>query len=314
MGNVISHMMGNIGNQLFIYAMARATQLQYKKELTIDLSGLKRSYYTAAYKLNRFQIPSDINYDMKRIPTMLRWKWQASNYVFRVAQVILRGIRRDRLQPRWFGGFWFKFGCIYNTSHDYIEYPRSDKDNLLLYGYFQCDKYFNNFKDVISSEIKLKELSENDKLYIQKMTTENSVAISIRANKTPENPKVEDNLGLGMIKQDFYYRGMEEIAKKVNNPVFYVFSDSLDIVKREYEFPYPVTYVTPDDSASGIQLMRSCKHAIITNSTFSWWGAYLIDNPDKIVVMPDVWDRFGPMRKDIYFENPIKLSVEFFTK
>ena len=90
--------------------------------------------------------------------------------------------------------------------------------------------------------------------------------------------------------------------------------DDIDIVKNEFDFPYPVIYVTPEDSSSGMRLMYNCKHYVIANSTFSWWGAYLSEYPKSIVVMPDVYDRQGPPRLDIFFGNPIKLPVNFLTK
>ena len=146
------------------------------------------------------------------------------------------------------------------------------------------------------------------------MRQQNSVAVSIRANKAPENPKMNDNIILGFFDKDYYFRGMDEIAKRIENPVFYIFADDLEIVKAEYKFSYPVVFVTPKDAVSGIRLMGNCKHFVIANSTFSWWGAYLADNPEKLVVMPDRWDRSGPAREDIYFGEPIKLSVTYLTE
>ena len=68
--------------------------------------------------------------------------------------------------------------------------------------------------------------------------------------------------------------------------MFYIFADDIDIVKNEFDFPYPVIYVTPEDSSSGMRLMYNCKHYVIANSTFSWWGAWLNNNENKIVICP----------------------------
>lgn len=309
------HMMGNIGNQMFIYAFARSLQLEYKQELTLDLSGLKRGYYSANYKLNSLNIPDSINYDLKKLGIWSRVKYKITSFIYHIEYGVIQKIKKDLIVPMFICRRWYRIGCFYNVNRAYYKYPHSNRKNLYAYGYWQSEKYFANYKDVISKELRCKlPVSDRDQVLIKKMASENSVAVSIRANKAPENPKVNDNLKLGFIDKDYYYRGMEEIAKRINNPVFYVFADDLDIVKREYIFPFPVTYVMPEDSATGMRLMYSCKHFVIANSTFSWWGAFLSEYPDKLIVMPEVFDRQGPARKDIFIGNPIKLSVTFLTE
>lgn len=309
------HMMGNLGNQLFIYAMARALQLEQKDQLTIDLGGLKRGYYSANYKLCDFNLPENINYNLDKLGLWSKYYYKITSRLFHLQSYICTHYRKDRLMPDWMKNCWFGRGCHYNNDRSFFKYPSSDKKNKYVYGYFQSEMYFEKYKDVLFKELQVKKpVSERDAALIKQMQSENSVAVSIRANVAPENPNVKDNLILGMIDKDFYYRGMEEIAKRVENPVFYIFADSIDIVQAEYEFPYPVIYVTPEDSSTGLRLMNNCKHYVISNSTFSWWGAYLSTNPDKLVVMPDKYDRFPPERKDIYFGNPIKLSVSFLTE
>ena len=309
------HMMGNIGNQMFIYAFARSLQLEYNQDLTIDLSGLKRGYYSANYKLDCLNLPDDINYDLGKLSFWSRLKYRLTSKIYHIEYGVIQKMKSDLIVPLSVCRRWFRRGCFYNVNRQYYEYPHSNRKNLYAYGYFQSERYFDKYKDVISKEFRVKlPVSQRDKELMDKMSKENSVAVSIRANKAPENPKVKDNLDLGFIDKDYYYRGMQEIAKRVDNPVFYIFADDLDIVKKEYEFPFPVTCVTPNDSATGIRLMYSCKHFVIANSTFSWWGAYLGEYPDKQIVMPEVFDRQGPARKDIFIGNPIKLSVKFLTE
>lgn len=314
---IIVHMMGNIGNQLFIYAFARVLQLEYNQPLVIDLKGLKRGYYTANYKLDQFVLNDSVVYGVKNASLLSRLKYEISSRLFHLEHYYYCYIKKMTGHPDTICAKWAKRGCYYNTSHDYYEYKHETNNNKFVYGYFQCEKYFHKYEKQLRKDLKVTTpLSEYEKNLISNMQTENSVAISIRASKAFDNPKVTDNLDLGVIDKDFYYRGMEEIVKKVENPTFYVFADDVEIVKKEYEFPYPVTIVTPPDSATGIRLMSSCKHYVITNSTFSWWGAWLGEYPEKICVMPNIWDRYGPLRNEIYdgFNNLIKLSVNFLTE
>jgi hypothetical protein len=307
--------MGNLGNQMFIYAMARAMQLEYNDQLTIDLSGLKRGYYTAKYKLCDFNLPNNINYDVDKIGFWHKLYYKATSAVFHIQQYYYKKTRKDLMTPLLICNKWFRRGCYYNCNRPFYEYPVSRKRYKYVYGYFQSEKYFRKYKDVISKELTVrKPLSARDAELIEKMNSVNSVAVSIRASKAPENPKVKDNLEIGFIDKDYYYRGMKEIANRVDNPVFFIFADDIDAVKSEFEFPFPVTYVYPEDSSTGIRLMNNCKHFVIANSTFSWWGAYLADNPNKIIVMPEKFDRRGPYRQDIFIGNPIKLPVTFLTE
>ena len=311
------HMMGNIGNQLFIYAFARALQLEYKQPMLIDLKGLKRGYYSANYKLDQFVLNDDIVYGIENLGLLSKLKYKITSNIYHLQHYYYRYKKHQMFHPASICKFWEERGCYYNTNHDYFEYGHDSHKNKFVYGYFQCEKYFHEYEKQLREDLKVKTpMTDYEKEIIGKMQDENSVAISIRASKAFDNPKVTDNLDLGFIDKDFYYHGMEEIAKRVKNPSFYIFADDMEIVKNEYQFPYPVTYVTPPDSATGIRLMYSCKHFIITNSTFAWWGAYLGEHPEKIVVMSDVWDRYGPLRNEIYegFNNPIKLSVNFLTK
>ena len=311
------HMMGNIGNQLFIYAFARALQLEYNQQMLIDLKGLKRGYYSANYKLDQFALNDNIVYNLSKLGLLQRLKYMLSSNLYHIQHYYYRYRKHQMFHPASICAYWEKRGCYYNTNHDHFDYGHNEQRNKYVYGYFQCAKYFQKYEEQIRKDLKVTTpMNDYEKEIIGKMLSENSVAISIRASKAFDNPKVTDNLNLGFIDKDFYYRGMEEIAKRVKNPSFYIFADDMEIVKKEYEFPFPVTYVTPPDSATGIRLMYSCKHFIITNSTFAWWGAYLGEYPQKIVVMPDVWDRFGPLRNEIYdgFTNPIKLSVNFLTE
>lgn len=310
-------MMGNIGNQLFIYAFARALQLENNQPMLIDLNGLKRRYYSANYKLDQFALNDNIVYGLRNLGIFSRLKYNICTRLYHLQHYYYHYKKHLTNHPTSISVKWAQRGCYFNTNHDFFEFDYNSHINKYVYGYFQCERYFHKFEEIIRKELEVKTpLTDYERDVITKMESENSVAISIRASRAFDNPKVTDNLDLGFIDKDYYYRGMQEITKRVENPVFYIFADDIEIVKRDYEFPYPVTYVTPPDSATGIRLMYSCKHYIITNSTFSWWGAYLGKETNKVVVMPNVWDRFGPLRNEIYegFNNPIKLSVNFLTK
>ena len=91
---------------------------------------------------------------------------------------------------------------------------------------------------------------------------------------------------------DYYNRAAHSIAQHVEEPHFFCFSDDLDWLKASLKIEFPLTYVSrspmheDDNTINDLWLMSQCKHHIIANSTFSWWGAWLNNNPDKIVIAP----------------------------
>jgi hypothetical protein len=96
----------------------------------------------------------------------------------------------------------------------------------------------------------------------------------------------------GTCDSEYYKRALEYITEKVSNPHFYVFSDDMQWTKQNLDIPQPVCYVDQNSPNMGhvdMYLMSLCRHHIIANSTFSWWGAWLNKNPDKIVIAPKKW-------------------------
>lgn len=301
---IIADLMGNLGNQLFIYAMSRALQEQYGEKIVFDLSGLKRWYYSADNKLEHFNIPmNEISFDCSEVDSKEYKKYRRCLKLYQVQQKYYRKTREDLLVPDSVTNYWFRKGYYFNTNRKYFEYPICDKKNKFLFGYFQAIDYFKNIEQTIKEELTVKDTyTEYDSLMSDEINNCNSVAVSIRA--------INEH-GVSFVDYDYYYSAMKKISEIVDNPVFYVFSDSLENVKRDMKFPYPVNYVTPEDSVRGLRLLYSCKHFIITNSTFSWWGAYLAKNPNKVVIMPTPWDKDGRYRKEAYFDNCIKIDCKF---
>ena len=105
---------------------------------------------------------------------------------------------------------------------------------------------------------------------------------------TPENYKIYGNIAT----PKYYKESIKLIEEKIENPTFFVFSNDMEWVKENIQINSRVFYVdinSGDDSYKDMQLMSKCKHNIIANSSFSWWGAWLNENKNKIVVAPKKW-------------------------
>tara|TARA_B100001057_G_scaffold64888_1_gene58634 strand:+ start:143 stop:991 length:849 start_codon:yes stop_codon:yes gene_type:complete len=197
-------------------------------------------------------------------------------------------------------------------------------DNVSLHGFFQSWKYFDNVEDELRKDYTFHEgISEPCKEMMQELDGKEPIMLHVRRG----DPNLTDPRGFkwsytqcGSMHPvqtiEYYEKALSKFDAK--QPVI-VFSDSVEWVK-EQEFFKPDRFMIsePEDKyADGsftpyadLCLMSLCSHAIIANSSMSWWGAWLIANPDKQVIAPKMW--FGPAyadknTKDLYCPNWIVL-------
>ena len=170
-------------------------------------------------------------------------------------------------------------------------------DNTNLDGYFQTEKYFENIKDSIREDFKFKdEIYHPCKEMIDSLESDRIIFLHIRRGN-PKLPWAYVNIQNAHPLQtwDYYENALKKFPADI--PVI-VFSDVIEWCK-EQEFFKPDRFIfseTTDEFADGqrvpwtdLCLMSLCTDAIIANSSFSWWGAWLIDNPDKVVIAPKNW-------------------------
>jgi hypothetical protein len=157
--------------------------------------------------------------------------------------------------------------------------------------YFQSEKYFENIKDAIREEFKLKNpISSESQKWSEKI--KNSlmpISLHIRRGDYISNPKTKEFHGV--CDTEYYKKAIELLNKKIGKFDIFVFSDDIDWAKKNINFTKNIYFVSnskmPDYEE--LYLMSLCKHNIIANSSFSWWGAWLNQNPDKIVLAPKNW-------------------------
>ncbi len=178
---------------------------------------------------------------------------------------------------------------------------------VYLWGLFQNEKYFKKYRKEILKAFRFKkDMSEKNKEMAKRIKKSNSIAVHIR-----RGDYLAQNAAQHVLSPAYYHKAVDYIAKRIKNPHFYIFSDDMKWVKENIKLEYPHTFVEHNQgnaSYNDMRLMSLCKHNIIANSTFSWWGAWLNDNPDKIVIAPDIWlkndTQFGD---NIVPENWIRL-------
>lgn len=166
--------------------------------------------------------------------------------------------------------------AIYNKS-----------DCTTLKGFLQNERFFEDQKDFIKEIFQFKEkLPQRLDNIVAEIKNKNSVAIHIRRGDYLYAPDIYPIMSMG-----YYQQGADYIQSKSTDPIhLYIFSDDIRWVKKNFKTTYPFTIIQGNSATIDMQLMSLCKHNIIANSTFSWWGAYLNKNPDKIVIAPNKWN------------------------
>jgi hypothetical protein len=166
-------------------------------------------------------------------------------------------------------------------------------DGVCLEGYWQSEKYFADVASLIRRDFTVKHpQTAKNKEWGDMIASSESVSLHVRRGDylaNPTNRQIHGLLGLG------YYRNcVQEIMKVVKTPHFFIFSDDSSWVREHLSFSCPATFVEhgerePCADVEDLRLMSQCKHHIIANSSFSWWGAWLNPRSDKMVFAPKQW-------------------------
>lgn len=164
-------------------------------------------------------------------------------------------------------------------------------DNKYLDGYWQTEKYFKDIETNIRKEFTFKnKLDRRNQNLINKIKQGDSISIHVRRGDYINNFETA-NLYSGICTLNYYKKAIDIMKKEICNPIFYIFSDDIEWVKSklELEDAIYVNWNKGHKSYIDMQLMSKCKYNIIANSTFSWWGAWLNNYHNKIVIAPKKW-------------------------
>ncbi len=265
---IITKLKGGLGNQMFQYAFGRRMAIQNKDVLKLDIAGLQQ---TAAdtkrdYALGVFAIDAQIAGPEET--TRIRYTYGLLSKAVRF------------IQAKVFRKFY--------VQYDYEITTRTG--DLYLDGFFQDERYFKDIESTIRSELTLREqMSELARQASNKIaTSKNSVSIHIRRGDYVTDART--NAYHGTCGLEYYTDALKVLQDKIGPCSFFVFSDDIAWAKENMNIEN-VTYVSSPEirDYEELILMSLCSHNIIANSSFSWWGAWLNENPEKIVVAPHRW-------------------------
>ncbi len=302
---IILKVIGGLGNQMFEIAFARMLSLEFNEKIYLDLSVYKK-YKIRDFSISNLKISDSIEYiEDAKLPVLKRVYLKLSQKTYHVYQKIVKiGTGSDRIGNKSYETLKKK-GLYYNFDVYYYKPSKSNSKIKCLYGYFQSEEYFKKYKQQIVEELKVKvPPTEKEKMLLDEIKSCNGVGISMRLG----DDYVKSSL-LNVCREDFYYKGMDYIYNKNKDAVFYIFSDDIDRAKKQFNFKYPVRYVEGFKDYESLRLMYSCKHFVISNSSFSWWGAYLSSSPDKIIVAPSKWYSNSKETPNIYLDDMTLIDV-----
>lgn len=163
------------------------------------------------------------------------------------------------------------------------------KGNCLQFsGYCQNPNYFINHEADIRHAFEFPPLDEKNQKLAQEMENQNSISLHFRRGNYISH-------GYPIMGLEYYKNAIQYITEKdLDPPHLYIFSNDIKWVEGNFHSDIPYTLVKGNDDFTDMNLMSHCRHNIIANSTFSWWGAWLNKNPNKIVIAPDRWDDWHP--------------------
>jgi hypothetical protein len=272
---IITNLIGGLGNQMFQYAVARKIAIVNKVPLKLDITGFQK-YLLHTYRLDHFCIDAEI----ATIKDIRRFK------PFGNEGVLNQIIRFPKLlQP------YYKRTLFKEQSFIYDPNIRQCHDDVYLEGYWQSEKYFKDIEEIIREDFTVSEKPD----YLNKQLAEmigncEAVSLHIRRGDYISNPVT--NAYHGSCSEEYYREAISKIESNSKNPHFFVFSDDPKWVKENFDTGYPTIFIDfngPDKDYEDLRLMSLCQHHIIANSSFSWWGAWLCQNTEKIVIAPKKW-------------------------
>jgi hypothetical protein len=273
---IVVNLKAGLGNQLFQYAAGRALSLTLQTELKLDLSFYNHPINSKIFRLDIFKLPYSVAHN-KEIDEL---KNKKGHYLIR--KLINLGIK---LYP------------YSKTSHiieeEILNIKRIDSD-YYLDGWFANECFFKEFRSTLLKDFCQDYIiGKRHSKILTLIDDTNSVAVHVRRG---------DYLALDYfynLTKEYYYEAMIFIEKRVKDPHFFFFSDDIHWVREAFSNIPNAYFVENDDTniqqsrnvsdVSELLLMGKCKHNIIANSTYSWWGAWLNTNNEKIIVAPIKW-------------------------
>jgi len=283
MNTITISLKGGLGNQLFQYAMGKALAIRYNATLALDVSGFQIDhFFKRSFELMAFNLPLDIAISNNPI------KFQLGRFIAHSPLLCSVLSSSYLIEP-------FK---SYNHFLENLG-PKELSSDLYVFGNWQNARYFENIQTLLRDQFSLREpLSKlNQDIHGLITLATNPVSIHIRRNHNLPSPasrhseagNEKNRVGV-TLQMDYYHSAISFLKTKLPDPTFFIFSDDPRWAMENFKIDGKAIVLENGRGSDyeDISLMSACNHHIIANSSFSWWGAWLSDSENKIVVAPKI--------------------------
>lgn len=288
---IVVRLFGGLGNQMFQYAFALSLSKAHKQPFFIDTREFQESCNRDTlrfFELNKYNISAQVilkerlsSYKLARHPLLYR--------IFR---------KLAKKLPFGFLGYYREQNFSYDNSilktisTGYID------------GHWQSYKYFENFRTEIVLQFRPQHLDNQNQKIANQISTSNAVSLHVRRGDYITNQHAKQHHGSCTL--DYYYNAIKKLEKNTSDLHFFLFSDDPKWVQENLKINHPLTIMDFNGAKNAhldMFLMTFCKYHIIANSSFSWWGAWLSNSPDKKVYAPKNWFNSGQSTDDLIPEE-----------
>lgn len=273
---------GGLGNQMFQYAFALALSKKLNVEVIFDFRFFEEIKEYKDLPQREYGL-SNFAGECKEASTEDLAKIIPNKKYSLLEKLLWQTLRINKYKP---------CGNVASprTAYAFNKNLLKSKDYYFYDGYFQNEKYFVDVREDALKAFSLKEPpDEKNQALID--VIKNTASVSIHVRRGDYITLESANKFHGTCSLEYYENAIQYIAKHVQNPHFFLFSDDVKWVVENLKIDYPYTVVDFNQAKChfDMELMKNCKHNIIANSSFSWWGAWLNKNPKKIVIAPKNW-------------------------
>ena len=290
---IIVKLISGLGNQLFQYALARQLAIQNNDQLKLDIS-FYANQSLRSYRLDKYNIQAKIAQpdQMDKLLSVYNSPSVYNKIYRRIEGRLPKQYKRHYREREW----WGYEPEVFNIT-----------GNVYLEGYWQHYQYYQNLDKRIFDELTLKDTTEQSSYALFKQVQQDHSSVSLHIRRGDYITDKQANNLMGILPLTYYQRAIEHIKGKIKTPSFYIFSDDLDWAKDNLKIDAPVSFADIDGGSKDyleLDLMSSCRHQIVANSSFSWWGAFLNRNPSKIVVSPAQWVKQEEINNKTFLHFP----------
>lgn len=283
---IIVRLIGGLGNQMFQYALGRTLAERQSTLLKLDLSAFEE-YKLHRYGLHCFKVWQHLATAEELIA------FGREDRLLRHAGLSLRvGWRLVRRFQKSAGDSRDK-RLIEENGLGFAPSVLEATGDLYLDGYWQSEKYFAEIRDILTREFGfVYDQDEENRAVAGQIQGCEAVAVHIRRGDYVSS--TSSNSIHSLCPVSYYRRAIQEVLRRRPESRFFAFSDDPEWIRQNLAIDQSLTVVDHNDASRNfedLRLMSLCQHNIIANSSFSWWGAWLNRNPEKVVVAPKTWYR-----------------------